>query len=96
MCLNRFCIDEDAAFELSGVLGKTVIDLRLDKRIGVNYNLGPTCTSLKLSLKQLEIKEPAFEFDHEVIDFALRKVIESDKENQGIHLIFACEYLVQL
>ena len=41
MCLNRFCIDEDAAFELSGVpcLKKSYGEISLDKELkGKGYS----------------------------------------------------------
>ena len=40
MCFNRFCIDEDAAFELSGVhyLGKSSGSYSEDKSKGKGYS----------------------------------------------------------
>ena len=41
MCLNRFCIDEDAAFELSGVhyFKKTEVDYGDDNEKGKDFSL---------------------------------------------------------
>ena len=83
MIINRFCIDEDAAFELSGVYCFHKFSHNYER----NYE------GFKLERKEQGMKE---HFDKKVIDSAFQKITKNNAQELKIHIIYAGSYYFSL
>ena len=79
MIINRFCIDEDAAFELSGVYCFHKFSHNYER----NYE------GFKLGRKEQGMKE---HFDKKVIDSAFQKITKNKVKKLKIHIVYAGPY----
>ena len=75
-CLNRFSIDEDTSFELSGVY---YFKSHVQRTKKGTYN--PLIIPIKKEL-----------FDKQVIDSAFKKIVESKTKHMDTHFVFAGRY----
>ena len=94
MILNRFCIDEDAAFELSGVnyLKKVGFHSSIDTEKGKEYSENCIHSYSKLNFHEHLIILQKEHFDEEVITAALQKISENEAKELKIHFVYAGRY----
>ena len=93
MILNRFCIDEDAAFELSGV--NYLKKLRYsysDTEKGKEYSENCIHSYSKLNFHEHLVILQKEHFDEEVITAALQKISENEAKELKIHFVYAGYY----
>ena len=89
MILNRFCIDEDAAFELSGV--NELSDL-INTEKGKEYSENCIHSYSKLNFHEHLVILQKEHFDEKVITAALQKISENEAKELKIHFVYAGDY----
>ena len=89
MILNRFCIDEDAAFELSGVnyLKNRLFDR--DREKGMEYSENCIHYYRQIHFHQHLIILQKEHFNEEVINSELQKISDNESKELKIHFIYA-------
>ena len=92
MILNRFCIDEDAAFELSGVNYLKKFRQYFDKEKGEEYSENCIHSYSKLNFHEHLVILQKEHFDEEVITAALQKISENEAKELKIHFVYAGWY----
>ena len=93
MILNRFCIDEDAAFELSGVnYLKKFRKVFSDTEKGKEYSENCIHSYSKLNFHEHLVILQKEHFDEEVITAALQKISENEAKELKIHFVYAGDY----
>ena len=94
MILNRFCIDEDAAFELSGVnyLKKYRSLYFSDTEKGKEYSKNCIHSYSKLNFHEHLVILQKEHFDEKVITAALKKISENEPKELKIHFVYAGRY----
>ena len=92
MILNRFCIDEDAAFELSGVNYLKKYRKLSDTEKGKEYSENCIHSYSKLNFHEHLVILQKEHFDEEVITAALQKISENEAKELKIHFVYAGYY----
>ena len=89
MILNRFCIDEDAAFELSGVNYLKEDRQLFDTEKGKEYSENCIHSYSKLNFHEHLVILQKEHFVEKVITAALQKISENEAKELKIHFVYA-------